>query len=423
MAAARPHNQFSLVKYAHMSFLIMDAPSDSSLPLYVTELKKCNVKNVVRVCVPTYSTETLEAADIRVHDWAFQDGAPPPPAIVSDWLNLVKLCFGKKVNGGSNEKHAEPTETIAIHCVAGLGRAPVLVAIALIEAGMSPLDAVSFIRERRRGAINNIQLDYLEKYKKKQKSGCYDRHITVFSPEGRLYQIGIYFSVFIIKEYAFKAINNSGLSSLGLRGKNGCVVITQLKIQDKLIDPSSVSHIFQITPRIGCVMTGLTPDAKAQVIKARQEAAEFRYKMGYEIPCDLLAKRIANINQVYTQQAAMRPLGVSMILIGIDDELGPQVFKCDPAGYYVGYKATSAGNKHQEMVNHLEKQYKKSEPESIEETVELAITTLSNVLSINFKPSDIEIGVVTNDDPVFRKLNEQEIEHYLNLSLKSSRIL
>ena len=72
--------------------------------------------------------------------------------------------------------------------------------------------------------------------------------------------------------------------------------------QDKLIDPSSVSHVFKISPSVGCVMTGSIADARASVDRARGEAAEFRYKNGYEMPCDVLAKRLANINQVYTQR-------------------------------------------------------------------------------------------------------------------------
>jgi hypothetical protein len=79
---------------------------------------------------------------------------------------------------------------------------------------------------------------------------------------------------------------------------------TDTRTQDKLIDPASVSHIFRLSPSVGCVMTGSIADARASVSRARGEAAEFRYKFGYEMPCDVLAKRIANISQVYTQRVS-----------------------------------------------------------------------------------------------------------------------
>ncbi|RSH93864.1 Proteasome subunit YC7alpha/Y8 (protease yscE subunit 7) [Saitozyma podzolica] len=292
----------------------------------------------------------------------------------------------------------------------------------------------------------------------------YDRYLTVFSPEGRLYQV----------EYAFKAISGAGVTAVSVRGKDTAVVITQRKVpvrvtssalstllyqlhapveysyrlQDKLLDPETITHLFQITPTIGCVMTGLIADARAQVQRTRSEAASFRYKYGYEITADALAKRMANINQVYTQRAGMRPLGIycggawtddltdvadvaaAMILIGPDDERGPQVFKLDPAGYFVGFKATAAGQKQTEATNFLEKRWKTMEADKTvldrAGTIELAIECLSSVCATDFKANEIEIGISSTspDEPapggktmggqgLFRQMSEEERGEWL----------
>lgn len=119
----------------------------------------------------------------------------------------------------------------------------------------------------------------------------------------------------------------------------------------------------------------------------------------------------------------MRPLGVATTLISVDSELGPQLYKCDPAGYYVGYKATASGPKAQEALNFFEKKLKNKDcaDGSWEEVVELGIAALSTVLSVDFKKGELEIGIVggpnangkEGTDVAFRSMTEEEIDERL----------
>lgn len=162
----------------------------------------------------------------------------------------------------------------------------------------------------------------------------YDRMITIFSPEGKLYQV----------EYAFKAVKAAGNTTIAVRGDDTICIVSQKKVPDKLIDPVSISNMFSITKYIGMAVTGLTADSRSIVQDARYRAAEFRFKYGYEIPVDYLAQALADKAQVHTQQASMRPLGVMSILIGVDEERGLQLYKVDPAGVCQLTKACSLTN-------------------------------------------------------------------------------
>uniref|UniRef100_A0A7R9Y7Z4 protein-tyrosine-phosphatase n=1 Tax=Pinguiococcus pyrenoidosus TaxID=172671 RepID=A0A7R9Y7Z4_9STRA len=154
--AGRP----SLVEVDDMRFLILDAPKEHDLPQYLLECKKNNVVHLVRVCQPTYNAEHVESAGIHMHEMEYADGSHPPQEVIDKWLDVVEQTFSAKAVAKADEKPC-----IAVHCVAGLGRAPVLVAIALIEfAALEPTEAVTLIRKQRRGAINSKQLQYLESY-------------------------------------------------------------------------------------------------------------------------------------------------------------------------------------------------------------------------------------------------------------------
>ncbi|VDK80637.1 unnamed protein product [Litomosoides sigmodontis] len=235
-------------------------------------------------------------------------------------------------------------------------------------------------------------------------SAGFDRHITIFSPEGRVYQV----------EYAFKAINSTNLTAVAVKGVDCAVVTVQKRVPDKLIVADSVTSLYQLTPTIGCAMVGMIPDSKFQVKRAQIEAAEWKYKNGYNMSVEQLSRRMADLNQYYTQNAELRSLGCVMLLISYDDEEGPQIFRVDPAGYYRGMRGVGVGVKQQPANSFLEKKLKKKTDYDYEGTVQLALECLQSSLGVDLKASEVEVAVVTKDNRKFRKLSNTDVDHHLN---------
>merc|ERR1712168_57055 len=126
---------------------------------------------------------------------------------------------------------------------------------------------------------------------------------------------------------------------------------------------------------------------------------------------------MANRAQIHTQEPGSRALGCASLLIGWDDEFNkPSLYRTDPSGYTAGFKAIAIGAKHTEAGNYLEKKMRKkgeNDKWGVDECSELAITTLAHVIATDFKPSEIEVCIVGQNEE-FRNLDEAEIEVILN---------
>jgi 20S proteasome subunit alpha 1 len=229
-------------------------------------------------------------------------------------------------------------------------------------------------------------------------------------------------------EYCFKAATTAGYTVVAVRGQSCVVVITQKKLQDRLMDyggdKDMTTHLYATTPQTGVCVTGTMADCKAFVQRTRYETQKFQYDYGLiPTPLSLQAERMADLAQVNTQTASMRPLAVLAIYVGMDhdDPQLPLIYKVDCAGHFLPFSATAAGPKEQEAMNYLEKRIDEFATASLAQTVRTAIACLGHVLGSDFRSKEIEIaqidGAATADPATkgkFHVLTEDEIEVHLN---------
>jgi len=228
--------------------------------------------------------------------------------------------------------------------------------------------------------------------------GAYDRAITVFSPDGRLFQV----------EYALETVNR-GATIIGIACSEGVVLGAEEKLETKLQDPDFTLKLFEVDEHLGAAVVGLSSDARILLDQARIYAQSNRLMYDEPIDVETVTKRVGDIKQLYTQHAGVRPFGVSIIFGGVD-KMGNKVFATHPSGSYRGYKATSVGIGRETVENVLKDDYK--EDMTLDDSIKLAIKCLLKSFESRGEQPRVKIAVIPSATKKLRILPDQEIETY-----------
>jgi proteasome alpha subunit len=229
----------------------------------------------------------------------------------------------------------------------------------------------------------------------------YDRAITVFSPDGRLYQV----------EYAIETVRR-GTLAIGVKSKDGVILAVEEKTR-KLQISNVTQKIFQIDDHIGVAAAGYIPDARTQVDHARFFAQSNR--LIYDEPVDVegVAKNIADMAQQFTQYAGVRPFGVALILAGVDKN-GSALFLTDPSGTYIGYDAVAIGAGSDQVTEFLEKSYK-SEID-MDDAAALAVESIYLVSEEKSGIRHVKMAIIDNKTKTMRKVEDEDIERFASMA-------
>jgi len=229
--------------------------------------------------------------------------------------------------------------------------------------------------------------------------GAYDRAITVFSPDGRLFQV----------EYASETVKR-GATVLGIASPEAVVLAAEERATSKLQDPSFMWKIFQIDEHVGAAVAGLSCDAHILVDQARIYAQSNRLLYDEPIDVEILTRRIGEIKQLYTQHAGVRPFGISILFGGVDRK-GSRIFWTDPSGAYLAYRAWAIGAGGDAANEILEAEYK--DAISLDESVVLALKCMSKVLEEKIDAQKIRIALIPSATRKFVKLAPADVDKYL----------
>ena len=236
----------------------------------------------------------------------------------------------------------------------------------------------------------------------------YDRAITVFSPDGRLFQV----------EYAREAVKR-GTTSLGVKSKDGIVLVVDKRTTSKLVESKSIEKIFQIDDHIGAATSGLVADARALIERARIESQINKITYNEPIRVESLAKKICDMKQLYTQNGGVRPFGSALIIGGVTAK-GCKLFETDPSGALIEYKATAIGSGRQAAMEVFEEFYK--EDLTLDEAIDLALDAVFEATEGKTTTESVEIAVIERSTKKYRKISDEEVDNYVESLLNRKDI-
>ena len=229
----------------------------------------------------------------------------------------------------------------------------------------------------------------------------YDRAITVFSPDGRLYQV----------EYAIETVRR-GTIAVGIKSKDGVVIAVEEKPR-KLQISDVAQKIFQIDDHVGVAAAGYIPDARSQVDNARFFSQSNRLIYDEAVEVETIAKHLADQSQQYTQYAGVRPFGVSLILGGVVENK-PQLFLTDPSGTYISYDAIAIGAGSDQVTDFLEKTY--SSELSLEDASALAVAGIYLSSEDKEGTGHIRMAQIKTDTGLFELISEDQIANFAKIA-------
>ncbi|HEV8290232.1 MAG TPA: archaeal proteasome endopeptidase complex subunit alpha [Candidatus Norongarragalinales archaeon] len=223
---------------------------------------------------------------------------------------------------------------------------------------------------------------------------AYDRALTVFSPDGRLFQV----------EYAREAVR-VGSTSVGITGKDSVALVGVKRLTSGLVVPESHEKVFVIDNHVAASFAGLAADARKLTDVARVEAQKHRLTYNEEMPVEMLSKKVGEHLQFYTQYGGVRPYGVSLLIGGVDDK--PHLFETDPFGLTIEYYATAIGAGKKAVEDFLEKEYKQGL--KTEDAIKLGFRALKKVSEEKLTPENVDVAVITKDPKRVHMMTREEI--------------